>query len=161
MTVSGPHNASLTVTPPAAGAPWAQYNITICLSALPTDCFEKQCTASGTTPCTVDVNDGSCLSPATTCLRAETEYTATATATNQAGVVSLASSPTNFTTPGHRRVRCLPALPAARLRLLALCLPRVRARLLLAAARRFARCLRAHDGCRCLHPLQWADDQIH
>lgn len=102
LTVNGPHNASFTVTPPAVGGPWSQYTTRICLTASPTDCFEAQCTASGASACTVDVAAASCLAPATTCLRAEAAYSATATATNQDGAVSLASGPAaNFTMLAH------------------------------------------------------------
>ena len=102
--MTGPHNASLTVTPPSAGGPFSAYNVTACLAASPADCFTMLCTpaAPGAGPCTVDVGAASCLMPATNCLRAETAYAATAVAISQAGVDSLPSSPpAAFTTPKH------------------------------------------------------------
>lgn len=107
MTVvpTGPHNASLTVTPPAVGGPFSVHNITVCIAASssPADCFTTQCTPAGAGACTVDVGAASCAALATNCLRANTTYAATALAVSQSGAASLASAPAaTFTTPLYR-----------------------------------------------------------
>ena len=103
MLVTGPHNASLTVTPPSTGGPFAHYDVAACLSTSPSDCFTARCTPSGPGACMVAVGAAECLPPATNCLRAETSYTLTATASKQDGTKSLPSAPpTVVTTPSHR-----------------------------------------------------------
>ena len=100
--MTGPHNVSLTVTPPSAGGPFAHYDVSACLSASPTDCFTTRCTPSGPGACAVAVGAADCLPPATNCLRAEASYFATATATSQAGATSMpTAAAVNFTTPSH------------------------------------------------------------
>lgn len=74
------------------------YNITLCLKAAPAVCFARRCnaTASPITNCTI--TDLVCVDTATTCLRANTTYTAMAVGFEADGTKSLDSNVANFTT---------------------------------------------------------------
>ena len=105
VAVTGPHSANLTVTPPAYGDPFDHYDVKICLKSDATACFTVACpaaAANAATTCTTTAAE--CLPPATNCLRAETKYTAVATAVKADSTTSLESSPADeFETPSHRQ----------------------------------------------------------
>ena len=103
MTVLGPHTADLKVTAPTVGGPFTEYVVKVCIKAQPQNCFEKTCT--GASPCTVQSTATECLPPAIDCLRAGTEYIATAVAKKADVTPSLPSSPADdFTMPDHECV---------------------------------------------------------
>lgn len=87
------------VTPPAAGGPFDSFNLTICIAGT-TDCFASTCPATAGATTTCPISTPGCADNATTCLRAETNYTVTAVAINGDGDVSLPSTTKPFqTTP--------------------------------------------------------------
>lgn len=94
---TGPNSANIVVTPPAAGGPFASFNLTICIAGT-TDCFTQSCPASGGTNTTCPISAPGCADTATDCLRAETNYTVTAVAINFDGDVSLPSNTEPFQT---------------------------------------------------------------
>ena len=109
--VVGPHSANFFVTPPLdaqnnpIGAPFQSYELSICLVSSPTTCIGPKplCTPNAnptaTTQCSVTAPD--CADTATTCLRANTQYTVVAVGVRSDGVRSLDSNKPPFTTANH------------------------------------------------------------
>ena len=90
----------MAITPPAGGVgqPFDHYEVTVCLASAPATCFTRNDTNPQASTFAFAVEDSNCFSSSTTCLRASTAYTVTATGVRADGVRSLESAPSSFTT---------------------------------------------------------------
>lgn len=102
--MAGPHSADIQITPPAnnVGAPFATYDVKLCLVSNATACFTKNCPAAASNAVfTCAVTAADCADTAIDCLRANTPYTAVAVGNAVSAIKTLPSNIETFTTNNH------------------------------------------------------------